>query len=500
MCILGLVYQFSGKIMMNDSNSQKKTPPNILLFMTDQQRGDCLGCEDHPVLMTPNLDAIAANGVRMAHCYSTCPSCIAARRSILSGQFPPTHGMVGFQPDVAWNPPATLPGELAKAGYHTALVGRPMHQHPRRKRFGYDHMVYGDEYPTAHACTPHQQAPDGFAAHGLMGNGWTARSWHLDESLHPTTSTATEAVRFLKTWRDPSKPFFLTVSFLAPHPPLCPPAFYLDRYLQMKLPDPVIGNWAQPPKHYGGIDVDQVNLSGEALRYCRAAYYAMINHVDDQICRVLQATGVDPLTGRGALSNTIVLFTSDHGEMLGDHYLFRKTYPYEASARVPLLISAPKQMQLATNSVCEQAVCLEDIMPTLLDMVGQPIPDSVEGQSLLPMLRGESTTWRPYLHGEHAPCYRLEQGNHYLTDGIEKYVWYTQSGQEQLFNLDMDPSECNDLAQCPDHAKRLSFWRNRMVKELTGRSEKFTDGKQLIAACHYSPVHCNSSELFECDV
>ena len=111
------------------------TQPNILLFITEQQRGDCLSIEDHPVLMTPNMDAIGGAGVRFARAYSNCPTCIAARRTILSGQFPPTHGMVGYQDGVAWDIEQTLPAVLTEAGYETAWVGRNMHQHPHDKRF-----------------------------------------------------------------------------------------------------------------------------------------------------------------------------------------------------------------------------------------------------------------------------------------------------------------------------------------------------------------------------
>ncbi len=467
--------------------------PNILLIMTDQQRGDCLGIDGHPCLMTPTLDALAAGGARFSHAYSTCPSCIPARRSLLSGQFPATHGMVGYEENVPWHPDHTLPGELRAAGYHTALVGRPMHQHPSRKRFGYDHMVHVDDHAhhLPHHALPHMPAaPDG---HGLSANGWTARPWHLDETEHPTYRTADEALRFLDTWRDPAAPFFLTVSFIAPHPPLCPPGFYMDRYLRLDTPAAEIGDWAQPPtqgERGFAVDSDRVHLTGEALKSTRAAYYGLINHVDDQICRILQGltAAIDPLTGCRAIDNTIIAFTSDHGEMLGDHYLFRKTYPYEASSRVPLIFRLPQGMCTeATNSgrVIHEAACLEDIMPTLLDLSGTPIPDGVDGRSLAPLLRDENPNWREYLHGEHATCYGTHQANHYLTDGREKYIWYTQSGLEQLFDLDADPNECHDLIASPAHANNVARWRERMIAELSGRPEGFTDGETLIAGRAY---------------
>lgn len=456
--------------------------PNIIFIVTDQQRGDCLGADGHPVLLTPNMDDIARQGVRFSRAYSTCPSCIAARRSMLTGQFPSTHGMVGFQDGVEMFPEATIPGELSKAGYQTFLVGRTMHQFPRRKRYGYDQMVtLGDM----------NEKPDSLFesdGHGLSGNGWTVRPWHLDESVHPTVETADDAIRFLKTWRDPSCPFFLTVSFIAPHPPLCPPAFYMDRYLRQDLPKLAIGDWEKAPSGIFSVDTDRVNLQGEALRSCQAAYYGMINHVDDQISRILRAVGVNPVTGRTMLDNTVVIFTSDHGEMLGDHYLFRKTYPYEGSARIPFLIQAPASFGIDPGQICDKPVCLEDLMPTILDFAGVPIPTSVEGKSLLPLMRQEAGSWREYLHGEHANCYGEYQSNHYLTDGKEKYIWYTQSGSEQLFDLVADPHELRNLAPLAEYADRLTVWRHRLVLQLEGRPEGFSVGGKLVAGRPYNAV------------
>ena len=232
--------------------------PNILFINTDQQRGDCLGVEGHPVLQTPNMDGIAAAGVRFTRFYSGCPSCIATRRSMLSGQEPQTHGMVGYQGLVEWDAPPTLPGVLRERGYQTWLVGRSMHQYPPRKRYGYDemetncHTGASDYDDWLREVGPRDSG--GWFGGGVMHNDWTARPWHLDEHLHFTNWTVTRALRFLER-RDPSCPFFLTVGFIAPHPPLQPPAFYLERYLRTGVPEPVIGDWARPPEFgEGGRD------------------------------------------------------------------------------------------------------------------------------------------------------------------------------------------------------------------------------------------------------
>ena len=445
--------------------------PSFILLMTDQQRGDCLSLAGHPSLLSPVMDSIGGQGGHFTNAFSTCPSCIAARRSLMSGQFPGTHGMVGYRDGVEWEAPPTLPGVLREAGYQTALVGRDMHLWPRRKRYGFDEMcIESEDHRRYLAANQVGDALDN-RAHGVSGNGWTARPWHLEEKLHPTTWTVTEALRFLER-RDPSCPFFLVVSFSPPPPPLTPPAFYLDRYLRMELPDPVVGDWAQAPERGGlGLDVqsDRVHLRGEALRSARAGYYGLINHIDDQLYRLL---------GRHRGPDTYVLLTADHGEMLGDHYLFRKCYPYQGSANIPLLVSGPG---VRPGTVCSHAVCLEDIMPTVLELAGCDIPESVDGSSLAGILSGDRGTLdREYLHGEHATCYSEEQANHFLTDGKMKYCWFSSTGREHLFDLVVDRTEKHDLAHQPERAAVLAGWRTRLIECLHGRPEGFTDGERLV--------------------
>jgi len=462
-----------------------KDRPNFILFMTDQQRGDCLSIDGHPVLLTPVMDSIGGGGAHFTHAYSTCPSCVPARRSLLSGQFPISNQMVGMTTS-PWDPPTTLPRELQAAGYQTAIVGRNMHQYRPDGFYGFEYVA--EDYHT-YLNEEQPRGGGGFRGHGVSSNGWTARPWHLPEHLHYTHWVVNEALRFL-AHRDTSRPFFLVVSFTAPHPPLTPPAFYLDRYLRQDLPEPAIGDWAEPPNDGIGLDIEApaVHLKGEALRSCVAGYLGLINHVDDQIYRALDVLK----RGRRDFGETVTMLTADHGEMLGDHYLFRKTYAYEGSARIPLLLSAPKSLGLKTAQVRHEPVCLEDIMPTVLELAGCSIPDTVEGRSLVPLLRGDpEPDWRPWLHGEHARCYDDMYSSHYLTDGREKYIWFSQSGRELLFDLENDPQELCNLAARADCGQRLESWRRRMVAQLTGRPEGFTDGDRLIAGQTHLPVPCS---------
>ena len=452
--------------------------PNFLVFMTEQHRGDCLSAERHPVLLTPNIDEIGGRGARFSRAYSTCPVCVPARRSFLTGQFPATHGVFS-NASVEWDSP-TIAGELKRAGYQTAWLGRSMHQTPVRKRHGFELNLYTDSRDPLDDYNQFiaRNAPEGSGGYygsGVMHNDWTARPYHLPDPLHHTHWTVSQALDFLRR-RDPTCPFFVVVSFLAAHPPLVPPGCYFDRYIRTGVPERVIGDWATPPANEGigdGVSPNNaVDLSGEALLSARAAYYGLINHVDDEIHRLLNGvTGVDRMTG----NNTVVVFTADHGEMLGDHYLWRKSLPYDGACRIPMLIRAPERFGIQPRAVIDRPVGLEDIMPTVLDMAGVDVPDTVDGRSLLPLLRGEDAPWRPHIQVQ------CSTGFQCLTDGREKYAWWTADGREQLFDLVADPHECHDLAASPSHAERLAWWRGQMVAALAGRPEGFSDGSRLIA-------------------
>jgi arylsulfatase A-like enzyme len=464
--------------------------PNILLIVTDQQRGDCVGIDRcaPEALQTPNLDWIARTGSYFEHGYAECPSCIPARRCLMSGTAPAANGVVGFR-NMPWSPAHTLAGELSQAGYQTEMIGK-LHLHPLRKRFGFDHMQladatrgsvndYVDWLRTQHGRV--EQDPG--MAHGISSNGWVGRPHHLPEEQMHTFWCIDRAMEFLKK-RDPSAPFFLNISLIDPHPPLTPPKFYYDRYIERELPEPAVGDWA--PAFDGpqrGLDPNapEICLTRHDMHCSRAAYYGMVNFIDEQIGRLYQFA-------RGQMNETLVVFVSDHGEMLGDHNLFRKTWPYEASARVPFIVRAPASWDYPEEVRCGTPVGLQDVMPTVLDAAGLSIPETCTGKSLLPVMRGESDGVREELHGEHSQCYAIDNGNQFVTDGSHKYVWYTQSGREHLFDLDNDPNETHDLTREADAEERLAPWRERLIEFLKGRPEGCTDGKRLITGRPHEDV------------
>ena len=349
-----------------------------------------------------------------------------------------------------------------------------------RWRYGFEHVQIADssntgDYAEWLADRGVRDQHAGYA-HGVASNAWVGRPHHLPEELLHTFWVVDRAIHFLEH-RDDAQPFFLNLSFIDPHPPFTPPRHYYDRYIDRDLPEPPVGDWALDmpggPVPRKGVNPNAwfIDLDEHDRRCSQAAYYGMINFIDDQVGRLLQVMKTE-------LADTVFLFTADHGEMLGDHHMFRKCWPYEGSARVPFLVSGPQRDPLCSGVVSQAAVGLQDLMPTILDIAGAPIPDSVTGRSLLPVLRGDAQTVREYLHGEHAGQYAYELGQHYLTDGHRKYVWYSQTGREQLFDLDGDPAELHNLA--PAGGAELARWRSRLVDVLRDRPEGFVRDGELV--------------------
>jgi arylsulfatase A-like enzyme len=464
--------------------------PDILLIMPDQMRGDCLSLEDHPVLMTPNIDSIGRQGTHFTRAYTTCPSCIPSRRAMLTGRHPARNGLVGYREGIALAHP-TFAQALADGGYRTTLVGRHMHQHPYEEGYGFQDRVYSSCYiendayfDALEAAFPGQ---GGIKGHGLSNNGWTARPWQFPDSWHPTGWISTRVREKIRSAPN-DQPHFVTASYYAPHPPLLPPAFYFERYRAMDLPDPAIGNWEVRPEGSErgcSVDANRVVLEGEALRAAQAGYFGLINHIDDQVYSLLFE-----FRRRAAARSRpwVVIFTSDHGEMLGDHHLFRKCEPYEGSSRVPFLIEGSPELDFSAGNVHRGPVCLEDLAPTLIELAGTKVPEGMDGRSLLPILRGDPEPVRSLLHTEHNAGYDEAQAFHLLTDGRWKYIWRPHDGTEQLFDLQNDPHECSDLATTVDRSAEVQSWRQRMIEQLVDRPEGFSDGTRLIPGRPYADL------------
>jgi len=461
----------------------KPERPNVILFTTDQHRGDHIGLAGHPVVETPNLDTFINHGAYFPNAYSEIPSTTGARRCMLAGQGSYDCGLVGYS-SVEWEVRDTVAQVLADNGYHSINVGW-RNLHPRRKLYGF-HIVIPhdiregvDDY---WEWLKGELGPEvGERSHGVDANGWLARPWHLEERYHPTVWTTDAAVTQLRK-RDPTRPFFLWVSHLRPHSPYDPPRFFWDMYINRELPDIPVGGWAGrhdvPGPHE--ITAHEGRLTPEQNQRMRTAYMATCTHIDYELGRMMQI-----LRRMGLFDNTLIIFCSDHGDMMGDHHMHRKTYAYEGSSRIPFVLRYPEEMDLPTG-VFDNVVGLQDIMPTILDVAGVQVPDGVTGRSVLDAIRGRE--WRSYIHGEHSPCYSAEEAMHYLTDGRMKYIYFPKSGREQLFDVGKGRDEIHDLAPDGSCSGELSTWRKRLIDLLAERPDGFSDGEKLLRKDWWSPV------------
>ena len=462
-------------------NLRTTRQPHIIYIMTDQHRGDCMGCAGNRVIKTPNIDSIAQDGVVFTHGYTAVPSCTPARAGLLTGLSPWHHGMLGYG-RVAGEYPNELPRMLREAGYYTFGIGK-MHWYPQKSLHGF-HGTLVDESGRVESPGFVSDYRDWFKlkAPGLnpdaTGIGWNehrAGVYVLDEKLHPTFWTGQTAVELIENY-NLDKPLILKASFARPHSPYDPPQRFLDIYTEEEMPEPYVGDWAEEFADFPMTKNAAFGDFGVAhVKKSRRAYYASITFIDEQVGRIL-----DALRRKGMYDNALIMFTADHGDMLGDHHHWRKTYAYEGSANIPYLMKWPKTMQtiVKRGSLLPQPVELRDFLPTFLDAAGAKIPEGLDGDSLLKLVCDQNPSWREYIDMEHATCYRKENTWCALTDGKFKYITHFFDGREQLFNIENDRRELTDLALKSEYSRTLKLWRDRMVKHLSERGEDFVrDGK-----------------------
>lgn len=469
--------------------------PNILFLMADQHRGDCLGADGNGAISTPQLDRIAREGVRFANAYSSTPTCTPARAGLLTGLAPWNHGMLAYG-RVANRYPYEMPRALASAGYYTYAIGK-LHYTPQRNLHGYhgalldesgrsESIDFRSDYRSWFYSEAPQLDPD---ATGVGFNDYNAKPYVLPERLHPTAWTGRAAAEFINGYQR-REPFFLKVSFARPHSPYDPPQRWMDRYREAPLPKAQAGKWAErfATRNSDKNDIWRGRMPENEIRTSRQGYYGSISFIDEQIGRILEA-----LERRGMLENTLILYTSDHGDMTGDHHLWRKSYAYEASARVPMLMRWPKGMVSEPRGrVLAHPVELRDIFATFLDAAGAQPERPIDGRSMLDLARGKTVGWREFIDLEHGVCYDKVNQWTALTDGEWKYIFHAFDGEEQLFHLAKDRAELQDLAPSVPHEEQLRWWRGRMIAHLAERGEKWVASGRLArreAMIQYSPMY-----------
>ena len=468
-------------------NSGSDVKPHIIFIMTDQHRGDALGCMGNKAVISPNLDNLAKEGTIFLNGYTSSPSSTPARAGLLTGMSPWHHGMLGYG-RVAETYKYEMPRILRNLGYYTMGIGK-MHWAPQNNLHGF-HATLLDEsgrveskdFISDYRKWFQTQAPgENPDKTGIGWNDHVAATYQLDERLHPTTWTGQTACEVIRNYNS-DKPLFLKVSFARPHSPYDPPKRYLDMYDGVDIPKPDKGDWCgqySELKNPKDVSTDAAfgNFGDDYACNSRKHYYANITFVDDQIGEIIKT-----LKEKGMYDNALICFTADHGDMMGDHYHWRKTYPYEGSVRIPYIVKWPKSLkkEVPDGSILEQPVELRDFLPTFIDIAGGSVPPDMDGRSLLALVENKKPQWRKYIDMEHATCYSEDNYWCALTDGKMKYVWNLHNGSEQLFDLRNDRSEKHNCINDSAYSSVRREMYQAMVEHLKERGESFVSNGKLM--------------------
>lgn len=429
--------------------------PNILLIQADQMAGPALSMYGHAIVKTPHLERLAARGITFRNAYCNNPVCAPSRFSMMSGQ---RSSRIGAYDNAAEFPASvpTFAHYLRNLGYRTCLSGK-MHFIGPDQLHGFEERLTTDIYPSDFGWTPDWSrteeifAPSVMSMRSVVEAGLCKRSLQIDYD-EEVAYTTVKKIYDLARDRE-HKPFFLTASFTHPHNPFTTTQEYWDRYDHESIDMPSVpfidyaarDPWSQ--RYFKLIRQDEHRVTDDMVRTARHAYYAMISYVDDQVGRILEA-----LEDTGFADNTVVVFTADHGDMMGERGMWYKFNPFEWSVRVPLIVSAPGA---ARGLVEHRGVSLLDLLPTFLDLAtdGKPpqLIDEVDGASLAAMLHDDDRHRKDdvmieYMgEGVFAPCLILRK------DGF-KYV-YCEDDPGMLFDLRTDPRELVNLCGDPAHAQ-----------------------------------------------
>lgn len=477
--------------------------PNLLLIQTDQQSAETLRLYGNPVLETPALEALAERGVVFEQAFCNYPACSPSRSSMFTGRYAST---IGIQANHMMINPAevTLPQLLKEQGYQTAIIGKN-HAFMENTETYYPGVVTDPEKASTlrqvfdyvrladhgHLVDGHRDDPETKAAHEWSHTCWVSPLGHGTNPARPekcgTHLLGETMIDYLEHQRDPEKPFFTWLSFPDPHTPYQAPEPYASMFDPATVPLPPKDNLEEKPERQRvAYLMDAMDTADDDLiRQVRAIHYGMIRFIDDTLARVFAK--MDEL---GLTDNTVVVFTSDHGDSMGAHGLIQKhNMFYDSFTRVPFIVAAPGYQGTART---DHPVELIDLMPTFLDMAGIPIPPGAQGRSLAPYLRGQNYVPREYVvieSGEEGEPLRISditvRPEHPFDDRC--FVWCAYrdawigkgkcirtlewklniyaSGEGELYDLKKDPDELENRFDDPACAdirsgleRKLLYW------------------------------------------
>ncbi len=453
---------------------------NVVFMLADQLRADSVGCYGNTVVRTPHIDQLAQNGVRFDSAIAQHPQCVPSRSSLNTGRYPHANGAISNHVAMAEDE-LTLPEYLQEYGYYTAATGK-VHLRSFKEQSSYQYtMLTGGQ--TSNVTTPERLRTE--YANWLKAKGhWQTVVRHyanrklssyrdnfqavvspLPVEAYYDCWVGDRSVEFINDQALARQPFYLFVGFPNPHNPFEVPEPYASLYdpAQMPVPETFHSDLTQkPPQHRAykrrgkaNLGLNFEELTEEKLRQVIAQYFASITLVDDQVGKIIQA-----LEDTGLLADTIVVFLSDHGELLGHHGMLLKSsdvYPmlYDKSLHVPFIIRAPG---IDATVAVETPVELIDYFPTLLDLLQIPVPPQVQGRSLVPAMRGEADSPIEYVFAE-SGAVKMLRGSRY------KLVYYPGQPYGELYDLGDDPLESHNLYEEDEYA----LVRSQMIQALLDR-------------------------------
>ena len=449
------------------SKSQDKKP-NVLFIISDDLTTTAVSAYENKVCKTPHIDQLASEGIRYTRAYTQFPVCGPSRASFMSGYYPSattTYGYVSGRKNIG--PERKTWSQLFKEnGYYTARVSKIFHMAvPLDIETGSDGQddaaswterfnSQGPEWKAKGDAELVQNNPDG-SIERKGGNVMTIVKADGSDLMHSDGKTAQQAIALIKSKKD--EPFFLAVGFVRPHVPFVAPKSYFTPYpyQHIALPKKLKNDWNDIPER--GINyVTSFNgqMSIEQQKKAVAAYYASVSYMDAQIGKVLKA-----LKDEGLEDNTIVIFTSDHGFHLGEHDFWMKVSLHEESVRVPLIIKVPG----IKPQVCHSFVELLDLYPSISELAGLTYSKHLQGKSLV------KTFSNPEYEVRDMAFSVSQNGNSFLLRSDEwAFIQYNEdaTGGIELFDMKHDPKQYTNLADDPEYAKTVTFFKNELKKKL----------------------------------
>lgn len=472
---------------LTEPRKNAESRPNILWVCTDQQRWDTIACLGNSHIRTPQIDRLARSGTAFSNAFCQSPICTPSRSSFLTGMYASAvHGCCNGND--RWAEAAPLVTKLlTDSGYECGLAGK-LHLagsrgrvEPRAEDDGYSEFHWShsprDLWPEGHAYSDWVKAQGGDLGELYRKNGC------MEPELHQTKFCMDKAIEFIEKDRD--QPWLMSVNVFDPHLPFDPPNAYRDRYDAESMPDPLFRE-SDLDAQEKLKDVDFLSVARRPEEFEAkekiAAYYAMIEQIDDHVGRLL-----DCLEQSGQRENTMVIFMSDHGEMLGDHGLISKGCRfYEGLVHVPLIVSWPGVVEAGRDA--QAMVELTDIAPTLLDYAGLDAPNRMSGRSLRTLLEGGPDGHREFVRCEYysalsllAPGRENWNGSYGTMIRTDRYklVVYHGLDRGELFDLEDDPGEFQNLWDHRAYADRRFELLKRMLDQSALATDLGTDVTQF---------------------